>query len=514
MTDRNNCGACGVSCDDYGPIGMVGQCVQGKCDFQCMIAVEDPIQNLKNCNGILDDGCEVDVYSDPMNCGVCGNKCNAGDDCIEGRCGCPPGFTKCGSRCVDLKTNDLNCGECGHQCPYMPEDGPFAFCEITDKHAQGKCLNGTCGNLSCYLGWGDCDNDMSKCPTNPNGAWSGCETPVTTMENCGACGNTCAPGQVCARVSMTEIRCVDTCDKQGLTDCGTAGEYGGGCRDLNNDKHYCGSCVNDCPNAGPHQTVVCNKGSCEYPCDVGWADCNGNLADGCEVNTMVNPSNCGACGVTCDSVVGQPCIEGTVPHEGLRRTEGCCRDEALAPAARARSLVRPSPRAGLGRRLHRRLHELRDERRDPPGAEDGGVIAERSGCARQTQDAPTRRATRPTRRACCPSPIARQVDWCTVDSGVRSSERLNSVWGSSKSDVWAVGSRGSVVHYDGAAWKSLPLGNKSTFFAVWGSGPNDVWAVSDTMTIMHSDGYKDGRYRVDALSRRSASRRTSRPRPR
>ena len=325
MTDRNNCGACGVSCDDYEPIGMVGQCVNGKCDFQCMIAVEDPIQNLKNCNGILDDGCEVDVYSDPMNCGVCGNKCNPGDSCIEGRCGCPPGFSKCGSRCVDLQTNDLNCGECGHECPYMPEDGPFAFCEITDKHAQGKCLNGTCGNLSCYLGWGDCDKDMSKCPTNPNGAWSGCETPLTTMENCGACGNACAPGQVCARVSMTEIRCVDTCDKQGLTDCGNAGEYGGGCRDFNNDKHYCGSCVNDCPNAGPHQAIVCNKGSCEYPCDVGWADCNGDLADGCEVNTMVNPSNCGGCGVTCDSVAGQPCIEGKC------LTKECTEDGGLLP---------------------------------------------------------------------------------------------------------------------------------------------------------------------------------------
>ena len=90
-------------------------------------------------------------------------------------------------------------------------------------------------------------------------------------------------------------------------------------------------------------------------------------------------------------------------------------------------------------------------------------------------------------------PDCSKVDWCVVESGVRTSERLNSVWGSSKSDVWAVGSRGSVVHFDGAAWKPVPIDNKSTFFSVWGSGPSDIWAVSDTMTIMRSDGYKDGK---------------------
>ncbi len=93
---------------------------------------------------------------------------------------------------------------------------------------------------------------------------------------------------------------------------------------------------------------------------------------------------------------------------------------------------------------------------------------------------------------CAVVPDCSQVEWCLVESGVRSSERLNSVWGSSKSDVWAVGSRGSVVHYDGATWKAVPIDNKSTFFAIWGSGPNDVWAISDTMTIMRTDGFKNG----------------------
>ncbi|MBX3201988.1 MAG: hypothetical protein KF894_27885 [Labilithrix sp.] len=93
---------------------------------------------------------------------------------------------------------------------------------------------------------------------------------------------------------------------------------------------------------------------------------------------------------------------------------------------------------------------------------------------------------------CVVAPDCSQVDWCVVPSGVRSSERLTSVWGSSKTDVWAVGSRGSAVHYDGAAWKAVPIDNKSTFFSVWGSGPSDVWAVSDTMTIMRSGGFADG----------------------
>lgn len=302
LNDPNNCGGCGISCDDYEPIGMKGQCVNGACDFQCLnLPYSQPPQILKNCNGYLDDGCEANLLSDSNNCGACGHKCKAGVFCMDGACGCPAGKTLCDGSCVDLSTDGRNCGACGNECPFEPDNG----CEIIDKHASNSCTGGVCGKLACLPSWGDCNGDKATCPAG----WDGCETRLLTVDNCGACGNKCAPGQVCL-ADNTGIHCSDTCDMLGLTDCGTKGEEGGGCRDLNTDVEYCGSCLNACPSPQAHQSRTCRKGACEYPCDEGFADCNGDPSDGCEVDLRSHPANCGACGVQCDLGLGQPCVEG------------------------------------------------------------------------------------------------------------------------------------------------------------------------------------------------------------
>jgi hypothetical protein len=69
---------------------------------------------------------------------------------------------------------------------------------------------------------------------------------------------------------------------------------------------------------------------------------------------------------------------------------------------------------------------------------------------------------------------------------------LTSVWGTAKNDVWAVGSGGTIVHWDGTAWVSTPTTIRNTLRAVRGSGPNDVWAVAMTDTILHSNGFANG----------------------
>ena len=43
-------------------------------------------------------------------------KCCAGTACRNGTCGCAGGTTKCGTRCLNLKTDPNNCGECGRSC--------------------------------------------------------------------------------------------------------------------------------------------------------------------------------------------------------------------------------------------------------------------------------------------------------------------------------------------------------------------------------------------------------------
>jgi hypothetical protein len=82
--------------------------------------------------------------------------------------------------------------------------------------------------------------------------------------------------------------------------------------------------------------------------------------------------------------------------------------------------------------------------------------------------------------------------WCPVPTPVSTLYSLTSVWGSGKNDVWAVGSGGSIIHYDGAKWTATPTPVRNTFHAVWGSGPNDVWAVSMTDVLFHSTGFTGG----------------------
>lgn len=72
------------------------------------------------------------------------------------------------------------------------------------------------------------------------------------------------------------------------------------------------------------------------------------------------------------------------------------------------------------------------------------------------------------------------------------------VWGSSPTDVYAVGSgtsgrRGFLWHYDGATWSEValptdvPLRDSETpgLFKVWGTGANDIWAVGGDGLILH-----------------------------
>ena len=68
------------------------------------------------------------------------------------------------------------------------------------------------------------------------------------------------------------------------------------------------------------------------------------------------------------------------------------------------------------------------------------------------------------------------------------SKNLRGVWGSSASDVWAVGSGGTILRYDGSAWRSMPSGTSINLTAVSGTGPDDVWAVGESTLIMHYDG--------------------------
>src|SRR6266550_2665747 len=82
--------------------------------------------------------------------------------------------------------------------------------------------------------------------------------------------------------------------------------------------------------------------------------------------------------------------------------------------------------------------------------------------------------------------------WSSVQSGTTA--RLTSIWGTSASDIWAVGYN-TILHYNGTSWSSIYfLGTGTQFFqSVWGTSASDVWAVgydtSDgTATVFHLNG--------------------------
>lgn len=63
------------------------------------------------------------------------------------------------------------------------------------------------------------------------------------------------------------------------------------------------------------------------------------------------------------------------------------------------------------------------------------------------------------------------------------------MWGSSASDIWAVGNEGSIDHFNGITWAPFTSPVGETLSGVWGNSASDVWAVGQGAdSIIHFDG--------------------------
>src|SRR5262249_7949412 len=103
-------------------------------------------------------------------------------------------------------------------------------------HATAGCAGGHCTTVVCDAGYANCSPSVAD----------GCETQLGTMTNCGACGDTCSAPNTTA-----------TCDQS------------------------------------------TNPATCSYTCVAGFANCNGTMSDGCEIDTQTDNNNCGSCGHVC-----------------------------------------------------------------------------------------------------------------------------------------------------------------------------------------------------------------------
>lgn len=221
----------------------------------------------------------VNLLADAAHCGACDNPCGSGKVCEDGSCvpRCHPSRKDCGGACFDLDSSDDHCGSCGSPCP----EG--MHCEA------GSCV--------CDAGLELCDDVCVDTDASP--------------EHCGACGVVCDADREC-------LGGVCTCS-EGRQDCD------GICVDVDSDPAHCGGCDAACAGFDNSEGGICTAGECVPLCLPGYADCDGELANGCEVDLESDPLHCGGCGLGCSG--DQLCDEGVcVCPEGFMLCTDRCVD--------------------------------------------------------------------------------------------------------------------------------------------------------------------------------------------
>ena len=168
----------------------------------------------------------------------------------------------------DASTPDLP--TCPADCTQLPHVRPGAFV---------SCVAGSCqfSSDACEVGYHHCGGDSN----------AGCETKLSTMSDCGYCGDLCPSDTSECLVMQGFSVCSARCPAATPDRCGF------GCTDFTSDPGNCGQCGNSCNNV-PNGQAVCHAGTCTVVnCVAGWADCSGD--SGCET-LLGQDDNCGGCG--------------------------------------------------------------------------------------------------------------------------------------------------------------------------------------------------------------------------
>lgn len=96
--------------------------------------------------------------------------------------------------------------------------------------------------------------------------------------------------------------------------------------------------------------------------------------------------------------------------------------------------------------------------------------------------------------------------WSEVDLGLEV-PLLNWVFGFADDDITVVGREGTVLHFDGTEWQQQPTPTVEDLWGVWGSSPSNLWAVGGRgraegqATILRYDGNTWTAVEVPSLQR-------------
>ncbi len=105
---------------------------------------------------------------------------------------------------------------------------------------------------------------------------------------------------------------------------------GDSCVDLRDDPANCGACGNACA-AVNVEHALCLEGSCSYDsCATGFADCDGDVTNGCEQATSSDIANCGGCGIVCkpEDAAAATCTNGVCGFTRCAAGFGDCDGDA------------------------------------------------------------------------------------------------------------------------------------------------------------------------------------------
>jgi hypothetical protein len=290
----NHCGSCGKNCGNNGWANVATyNCNASAC------GIASCNNNFADCNGTAADGCETNLTNTVAHCGNCGTNCSGNGwpnvatySCNASMCGiatCNGGSADCNGvandGCEVNTTNTVNhCGGCATDCNAKGWANVMSY----------GCSGGNCTIASCTANHMDCNGT----------ATDGCEVDTTQAAHCGSCNNNCSNNnwsQVmaysCSAGSCGIMTCVNP-----YMDCN--GVPGDGCEiNVSNDVNHCGACGTDCTGKGwQHvQTYNCAASMCGVAtCVTGFKHCTGMVSNGCETDTTKNP-NCGACGLDCSA---------------------------------------------------------------------------------------------------------------------------------------------------------------------------------------------------------------------
>ena len=334
-------GICSESCLD-GTTLCKGACIDtasthvSVCD-DSSITCEDHYADI---DGVVTNGCEVNLLADNNHCGSKNNQCTDGRTCINGNCSCSTGLTYCKTgdntkACIDASSSNQFCGcdeskvgdDCNQKGQVCSSNACSTTCSGSTTLCKGSCIDKAATHVS------DCNDTSITCEANyadvDGIVTNGCEVNLLTDDNhCGSKNNKCTNGRTC-----TNGNC--SCPTN-LTYCKT-GNSTFACVDASSSNQYCGcsesskgtNCTttgeictsSSCSTTCSGTTTLC-KGSCidkaathvskcdstSITCDSNYADVDGIVTNGCEVNLMTDDNHCGSKNNKCTN--GRTCVNG------------------------------------------------------------------------------------------------------------------------------------------------------------------------------------------------------------